>query len=46
MSKVDCKDKKTPRKIKTGKEDRLFYAIVYGVVIILTLIGKIFSSLK
>lgn len=38
MSKVDCKDKKTPRKIKTGKEDRLFYAIVYGVVIILTLI--------
>ena len=38
MSKVDCKDKKTSRKIKTGKEDRLFYAIVYGVVIFLTLI--------
>lgn len=38
MSKSTCEDKKAVRKIKTGKEDRLFYAVVYTVVTILTLI--------
>ena len=38
MSKADSKNRKTLRKIKTGKEDRVFYTIVYSVVIILTLL--------